>query len=53
MEIKGKNSPINNKNIRSMTPTEWGRLQGFIGYAFMDENGIDHFSFPENISNQQ
>lgn len=36
-----------------MTPTEWGRLQGFIGYAFMDENGIDHFSFPENISNQQ
>ena len=36
-----------------MTPAEWGRLQGFIGYAFLDENGNEGFSFPENMSNQQ
>ena len=36
-----------------MTPEEWGRLQGFIGYAFLDENGNEGFSFPEGISNQQ
>lgn len=53
MTLKGKKTPINNKNIRTMTPTEWGRLQGFIGYAFLDENGLDHFSFPNDISNQQ
>jgi hypothetical protein len=22
-----------------MTPHEWGKLQGFINYAFIDENG--------------
>ena len=36
-----------------MTPNEWGRLQGFIGYAFVDENGADQFSFPEGIPNVQ
>ena len=36
-----------------MTPTEWGKLQGFIGYGFVDENNVDHFSFPDGISNQQ
>ena len=36
-----------------MTPNEWGRLQGFIGYAFVDENGTDHFMFPEGIPNVQ
>ena len=35
-----------------MTPTEWGKLQGFINYAFV-ENGIDTFSFPDGISMQQ
>ena len=49
LEIKGKYSPINNKCIRTMTPTEWGRLQGFIGYAFIDEKGKETFSFPEGI----
>ena len=39
MDVKGKKSPINEKYIRTMTPAEWGRLQGFIGYAFLDENG--------------
>lgn len=53
MTVKGKYSPINDKFIRTMTPNEWGRLQGFIGYAFMDENGKDHFSFPKNMSNMQ
>jgi len=53
MELKGKYSPINNKYIRTMTPSEWGRLQGFIGYAFVDENGIDHFSFPQGMPNVQ
>lgn len=45
-QIKGKHSPINTKNIRTMTPTEWGKLQGFIGYAFRNENK-EGFSFPE------
>lgn len=53
MSLKGKYSPINDKFIRTMTPNEWGRLQGFIGYAFMDANGIDHFSFPKEMSNVQ
>lgn len=51
--IKGKYSPINDKFVRTMTPNEWGRLQGFIGYAFVDENGADQFSFPEGIPNVQ
>lgn len=51
--IKGKYSPINEKYIRTMTPNEWGRLQGFIGYAFVDQNGTDHFSFPKDIPNVQ
>lgn len=36
-----------------MTPEEWGKLQGFVNYAFIDENGIDRFSFPDNIPNVQ
>ena len=46
LQMKGKQSPINTKNIRMMTPTEWGKLQGFIGYAFIDK-GEEKFSFPE------
>lgn len=53
ISVKGKYSPINNKFIRTMTPNEWGRLQGFIGYAFVDEDGVDRFSFPEGIPNVQ
>lgn len=46
-EIPGKRTPINDEDIRVMTPTEWGRLQGFIGYAFLNrETGQDGFSFP-------
>ena len=52
-EVSGKKTPINDKCIRTMTPEEWGRLQGFIGYAFLDENENETFSFPEKMSNQQ
>ena len=53
MVIKSKRTPINDKGIRVMTPTEWGRLQGFIGYGFIDINGEDHFDFPEGMSDGQ
>lgn len=53
MEIKGKKTPLNDKGIRIMTPTEWGKLQGFINYAFMDDNGNDQFSFPDGMPDVQ
>lgn len=48
-EVVGKYTPINAKCIRTMTPTEWGRLQGFVGYGFINNDGIDEFSFPDSI----
>lgn len=51
--IVGKKTPLNNESIRVMTPTEWGRLQGFIGYAFLDENGEEGFRFPEDLTDGQ
>lgn len=48
-----KKTGLNNEGIRVMTPTEWGRLQGFIGYGFVDEDGVDHFSFPEGTPRAQ
>ena len=51
--IRGKKTPLNDRGIRVMTPREWGKLQGFINYAFVDENGIDHFSFPEELTRAQ
>lgn len=50
--LKSKRSPLNDEGIRVMTPTEWGRLQGFIGYAFV-ENGVDKFIFPDGTANIQ
>lgn len=50
--LVGRNNPINKEGIRNMTPIEWGKLQGFINYAFMD-NGKDNFSFPSEISDTQ
>jgi DNA (cytosine-5)-methyltransferase 1 len=47
-----KKTPINDKGIRVMTPTEWARLQGFKDYAFI-ENKKDTFSFPNTISETQ
>ena len=48
-QVKLKKSRINNKNVRMMTPNEWGKLQGFVNYGFK-RRGKDMFSFPENIS---
>lgn len=52
-EIKGKRTPLNDKGIRVMTPTEWGKLQGFVNYAFVREDGTEGFSFPEGIPDIQ
>lgn len=53
MEVKGKKTPINDEGIRFMTPIEWGKLQGFINYAFINEDGVDEFSLPEKLSKAQ
>ena len=50
--VVGKKNPINTEGIRNMTPREWGKLQGVVNYAFV-ENGIDTFSFPDGISDTQ
>ncbi len=47
-----KKSPINDRGIRTMTPNEWARLQGFKDYGFI-EGDFDLFSFPKNISETQ
>lgn len=52
--ISRKKNGLNQKNIRVMTPTEWGRLQGFIGYGFIDpETDEDRFSFPDGMPEGQ
>lgn len=52
--VQRKKGGINTKNIRVMTPSEWGRLQGFIGYGFIDElTGNDTFHFPNNVPESQ
>lgn len=51
--LPGRKSPINSEGIRKMTPTEWGRLQGFIGYGFLDEDGNEKFRFPEDTTIEQ
>lgn len=49
--ISSKQTPLNDKGIRVMTPREWGKLQGFINYAFINkETGEDEFSFPDNMA---
>jgi len=52
LQVKGKQTPLNEEGIRMMTPREWGKLQGFINYGFM-KGDIDHFSFPPKISKIQ
>jgi DNA (cytosine-5)-methyltransferase 1 len=49
MRIASKKTPLNNQGIRVMTPVEWGKLQGFINYGFLREDGTDGFSFPEDM----
>ena len=51
--VNGKKTPLNSEGIRFMTPKEWGRLQGFVGYAFKRPDGSDGFSFPPEISDVQ
>lgn len=53
MELRGKQTPLNNQGIRVMTPTEWGKLQGFINYAFLDDEGNEAFTFPEDVPDVQ
>lgn len=53
LEIKGKKTPLNDQGIRVMTPSEWGKLQGFINYGFINEAGEDEFSFPDGIPDVQ
>lgn len=49
--IPTKHTPLNDKGIRAMTPREWGKLQGFVNYAFVDKKtGEDMFSFPEKLA---
>ena len=50
MTVPTKKTVLNDRGIRVMTPREWGKLQGFINYAFLDEGGVDHFSFPPEVS---
>ena len=38
-----KKGGLNDKNVRIMTPMEWGRLQGFVDYGF------DDFAFPDDV----
>lgn len=52
-ELKGKKTELNSEGIRIMTPDEWGRLQGFVGYGFVNEHGIDEFTFPEGTTDGQ
>lgn len=49
--IPSKQTPLNDRGIRAMTPREWGKLQGFVNYAFIDKKtGEDKFSFPEKLA---
>lgn len=53
IKIPGKQTPINDQGIRVMTPIEWGKLQGFINYAFLDNDGNDLFDFPDGVLDVQ
>ncbi len=53
MKITGKKTPLNDRGIRMMTPVEWGKLQGFINYAFLSDTGEERFSFPPNMPDAQ
>lgn len=53
MLLPNRKTPLNDKGIRTMTPREWGKLQGFINYAFIDETGTDRFFFPHGVGKAQ
>ncbi len=49
-----KKGGLNNYNVRTMTPKEWGKLQGFFDYGFYDEEaGVDTFRFPDAMPEGQ
>ena len=50
VQLPNRKTVLNNEGIRMMTPTEWGRLQGFVGYGFIDDEGNETFGFPEGTS---
>ncbi len=50
--IIGNKPAINKEGIRFLTPNEWGKLHGFVNYAFLN-NGVDYFSFPSGISDKK
>ena len=52
INVKNKKTPLNSEGIRIMTPNEWAKLQGFLGYGFKSEND-EAFSFPDDISDTQ
>ena len=52
VRLPSKKTELNTEGIRIMTPDEWGRLQGFIGYAFLN-NGVENFSFPDGTKDGQ
>lgn len=53
MQLPKRKTPLNDRGIRVMTPREWGKLQGFINYGFIDKNGNDAFSFPTGVGKAQ
>lgn len=53
VQLPARKTPLNDRGIRVMTPREWGKLQGFINYGFMDKDGKDTFSFPNGVGKAQ
>lgn len=53
IELRARKTPLNAEGIRTMTPREWGKLQGFINYGFKDRKGSDLFEFPKEVSQAQ
>lgn len=53
LQLPLRKTPLNDKGIRVMTPREWGKLQGFINYGFVNKEGVDTFSFPKEVGKAQ
>ncbi len=53
VQLPKRKTPLNDRGIRVMTPREWGKLQGFINYGFLDKDGKDTFSFPDTVGKAQ
>ena len=53
LQLPLRKTPLNDKDIRVMTPREWGKLQGFINSGFVNKEGVDTFSFPKEVGKAQ